>query len=762
MKNRFLELKKNNRGSSLIVAIVAVGFVGILATVILSSAVTNYQLKIMDNQAKKTFYSAETALQEIYAGLGSVCYSQLENSYSDVVTNLLTQVNTNGTVYYVQMSNEEANSRLKSEYLSGMKTYFPSVEDAAEYLTTLIQNQDNAYVKNISGITYEESTGSLTLEDAQVFYKQSKNDIYQTVTVDIVISYPDILVDFTSGTANNLATYLEYCLVGMNGVNFGYTTNGVDTRSTSTVSGNLFAGEGGIQVTSGSQVEFQDLIPFDDSINTTIVTSGDLNVVGGTTQSTLNIGSVNLWCNNINVGTASENSIAILNYLTSEDSSTYVADDLNIQGDQCQVTLGSSYYGFGYQGSLLDASYSSAIVVNGKDTVLNTITLKNLLLAGRAYLDFGDAANTSDYLTADSLALKGNQEIYLVPTKYMSSTSAVEATNPLEVNPKATESPIQIDLTGFFPYDLGLLNTSDPYVVKETKTNTFYLYLNFKDKDAMVTYVNLVMDLEQLKTLAGASYQAAYEEDWKNLNLVIEKSINKFVASGSVGLNYDSSTSIYSNGAMYEVGSQGMSIDNTNGLSTDTVLNMCLDKSNRYEILKSFLTDIGGGDSVLTIPSSLNIAGVDYPTQNMGTTDIYQRAVDVTMLSNLTQNYEKITDTTIATVVTDKDGKTSSGKYTIPATITGGVVLAYNVNVYVTSGFEGLILTNKEIFVTGSGNLITTGTTDKASQILDADTNIGKYFYAFKLQSGSDSGLSQITVKDLLNFNNWRKNNENS
>lgn len=49
------KLGRNNKGSSLVIAIIAVSFVAILGTVIISSTMTNYSMRVMNYQSKKTF-----------------------------------------------------------------------------------------------------------------------------------------------------------------------------------------------------------------------------------------------------------------------------------------------------------------------------------------------------------------------------------------------------------------------------------------------------------------------------------------------------------------------------------------------------------------------------------------------------------------------------------------------------------------------------------------------------------------------------------
>ena len=58
--------KTDNKGSALVVVIIAMAFIGILASVLMYMSLLNYQMKVNNLKAKDNFYSAETVLDEIY------------------------------------------------------------------------------------------------------------------------------------------------------------------------------------------------------------------------------------------------------------------------------------------------------------------------------------------------------------------------------------------------------------------------------------------------------------------------------------------------------------------------------------------------------------------------------------------------------------------------------------------------------------------------------------------------------------------------
>lgn len=72
MKRRWkgsMKRKLNNKGSALLTVILVVGFVTILATILLYVTGMNFQIKQADYQNKKNFYTGETALEQIRANL---------------------------------------------------------------------------------------------------------------------------------------------------------------------------------------------------------------------------------------------------------------------------------------------------------------------------------------------------------------------------------------------------------------------------------------------------------------------------------------------------------------------------------------------------------------------------------------------------------------------------------------------------------------------------------------------------------------------
>ena len=84
-ENRFFKL--NNKGASLVTVIIVIGFIGILAGVVMMTSLINFKMKRVNVYAKDTFYSAEQVLDEINIGLQRYISDSISAAYTDVMQN---------------------------------------------------------------------------------------------------------------------------------------------------------------------------------------------------------------------------------------------------------------------------------------------------------------------------------------------------------------------------------------------------------------------------------------------------------------------------------------------------------------------------------------------------------------------------------------------------------------------------------------------------------------------------------------------------
>ena len=78
---------RDDRGSGLIMVLVAVALLGLLVSVLMFVSYAGYQMRLLDRQGKDAFYSAETVLDEVNVGLQEEISDALSKSYVDLMSN---------------------------------------------------------------------------------------------------------------------------------------------------------------------------------------------------------------------------------------------------------------------------------------------------------------------------------------------------------------------------------------------------------------------------------------------------------------------------------------------------------------------------------------------------------------------------------------------------------------------------------------------------------------------------------------------------
>lgn len=765
MKKHFRRFRKDNKGVTLVLAIVAIAFVGVLASAILSAAATNYRLKIMDKYSKNTFYSADSITEEIHTGLGIMCYDTLEQAYDYSAEHLGQNYVAGSTIVNTRLDNETVNRNMKLWYYSliGKKFFGESInvadkEGALKYFNTLITRPEKAQVVGYSSVESDPAACSYTFKDVAIRYLENeKEPYYSTIKVDIKITYPDININFVADEKEWKA-YLNYCLMAENKIEIGASDL---SKGIANVSGGMYSG-GNVDIYSGSSLTLTDGLKLNGQVKvpTVLVSKGDINLPGGSSDSILNTGDGSIWCNGITAG--SDGGTGRVTYYSNQ-AKTYVADDLSLNGNDCKVTIRGRYLGFGSNNALTSdptgkASTSSAIIVNGRNCTLDMTDINYLLLAGKAYVKLTD---DTSYVTGDSLGLKGNQEIYLVPSGYLHKKTAT-SDGIYVANPTSKPENVAIDLSSFFAYRLGLLNSMG-YVEKKDASGKTYYYLDFKSKDAQNEYVKCIAQdgyLEGLFNASGIGYTSDDIVEKDAIKSTIEMGLARFFDKNTE-IKLATGATVYTSGTLLQVtkvdGYSSTSIVGTN-MDYSSVMNASKNAANKYKLMNSFLA-LDDTVDYTDFPSQVTIDGSVHKIEFNGTNPVlltpYERTVNKEELDKLTNNIIHNDNGTIAAVITSKaSGQGSS--YTVPTGVTNGVILGYGVDIVVTSNFEGLIITDGKITVKGSAT-VTTGTNNRAELTLDVYNDVAKYFYVFQETSDTNK-LDEVEMNQLLNFSEWRKN----
>lgn len=799
--------KLNNSGSTLVMAVIAIAFVALLVVTILSAAMANMKIKQMNNRSKDTFYTAETVLDEIKAGVGHDSISSMSDAYKAVLTTMVRQ----GDSYRYVINNDEANKDFKEKFIADMLrkitdgnmtfgtnqvvTSTDAVDraNAVKYINSFIKgyNDDDgakktAKVKSVDKITaVKEGNGlrySIILQNLVVDYKQDRADenYYSTVTVDLDITFPNLTVDFAGG--NSLSGFTEYALITDQDLM-------ITGKSLTVNAAHIYAG-GNISIAasadstgqSGKLTVTGNMLSKDgSSINANIVTRGDIIVRGSALyKSSLTVNSGDVWCNNLMTnsyiasGSKADTSIgADINI--DAFSKTYIKDDLNLYGSDSNVIIGGNMYAYSYDGSdNTNHATSSSIIVTGEGSQLR-LNLNRLIVGGRSYVII--PGETYNYMTGESISVKADQELYLVPSKFIyknqANPMAKSSWEQLKADQKDpaindTNTPL-VQISGSLTE--GLLDSENPYVVK-TSGNVSYLYYNFKDKGSATEYVKRI--------LAGQ-------------DAALKQSLNSYFTSTTNGVSITAG-SMYAAGALMQT--SGSSVNNTGAatsgnlgtlsyanssgvIPTDVFTLASLNYKNRYDILTHLLVDIPESKhGVEYIVNDKEAALEEFysnykPTGSEMTNNASANIVDYSLVTSSQYNEEQnlvMYDSGIIKLAIDEP------TYVVPQEVKGGIIINTGV-VKLDHDFKGLIISKGNIIIVNNATVTTDATMienliKNEYLFYDGATNdderqkeeepFRNYFYAYK-QSASEEDTSEpvkienISYNDIVGANNWRK-----
>lgn len=577
----------DDHGSSFVLVIVATTFMCILASAILMGAMMTYKLKFYKLNSLNNFYEVETALDEMYAGVGAATNEHLYSAYT--TTAELVVVYDTKAQAYTTLDNKSANELFKKLFMTGFvaDTNYKSLKNVTDTLQSFISNEYDAvdnpdgvrldtsnmkliytdvnnktttqYYKNNGGIMTEKQSGyendkvqSVTFKNVcvkrSVDLQGSTAGTYeQSITTDIVLTEPEYNVSFdTSSVSNN--TLYEYAILADMGVEVGEDN---DNRTTDAqVKGNIYAASdyynkdyndvAETKVTNKYESKPSTMWGTKDSSaysgifvngkNTSLTLNSDVVVCSGSLAA-YNGAEINLsgrtqtlselWADNIVIGGKDSGSLKA-------SADAYIFDDteLNAEKASLKFTQGS-YFGYSYNaqdtrslnylrqkgylatGYKLRSHFSdSAIIVNGKNSILDLQDLNSLYIAGKSYIEFSKIAASSvpeddenitvdenadyafttleDYSTGQSLDVKTNQLMFLTQWSVVNNTEKVDPDTGITTVtlqfPKTFEADANIlDLYDDFLNDLATEGDKGVTAIKQTVSGHDYYYLYIED-----------------------------------------------------------------------------------------------------------------------------------------------------------------------------------------------------------------------------------------------------------------------------------------
>ena len=458
------QLHKDNSGAALAMVIVIIAFIAILAAVLMFVAYAGFRMRTVDRQGKDNFYTAETVLDEINVGLQGEISAALSVAYEDIMIN-----------YSMENSANARNRRFRKTYFDELtkKLQDPAntgsydIDHLRQYLSDESKGNGDATRGGFvsygaiveSDVTPESyvleidaNKTRLLLKDLRVSYV-NENGYVSIISTDIRIDLPSF--NFSQAAAlpalDSCALIADDTLFMVNETNGGSITVKGDayagqmivgtpdgTISSALPEGNPKTGETVVPTAShllATSVNFENLVSTDTPGMSLVVSRSGIDVSEGSTFDTK---GAELWAQNLTLNSAE----------VELDGTINLKDDLTLAGKNSTAVLKGEYSGFGYYvessdgdidsaGDDADADIdpysspdaSSAIVINGRESTLDLSGLKRMTISGRAYVATAfnkktdtsatedEKKNKTNIMMGESVAVKSNQLIYLVPSE---------------------------------------------------------------------------------------------------------------------------------------------------------------------------------------------------------------------------------------------------------------------------------------------------------------------------------------------------------
>lgn len=531
-------LKKSREGSSMVSVIIGVIFLAAVGLIVLTLATRYVSSVYVDRNATDNFYQTEGILEEVRSGLVQYAGDSADEAYRYILDHYLEQTTENKKNRFAKMFLTLMEKRLKGEAIPDVenqseefgrlftkgvsgtlqeeqKQFFDEFDDGLDQLKACGSEEERTErIKKLS--TKPEAVGfsegktqyeyilekdekrgySITLKNLCIDYTDTTG-YRQIIETDIVITVPDYKFEGDS-TLDELPDYVSVS---------DDTLLVSDSALETTIKGNLYAGTSLSDKTKGQGVKIAQKAKV--SIQSgRFISRGCLDILPG---ASLNLSGESgeagdLWLTGIRLTYDGGNREAMQDTTAfTMNENAYIANDLDIATDNATVDLAGKYYGYSYSeenntSDSQQSDYSSAILVNGKNTFLKADNLKKLILAGRTFVSRknadGSSAGASDIMMGESLAVKSNQLAYLVPDQYirpyLDPDEETGGKNMEGHNPVSASEKIKIDVEQLKKDFSGLLNETEPYTKNYSNTvgesGYVFYYLNFKDTSSANRY----------------------------------------------------------------------------------------------------------------------------------------------------------------------------------------------------------------------------------------------------------------------------------
>lgn len=439
--------KGKNSGAAIIMVIVAIAFIGMLVSMILYMSYNNYLMKANDKIAKNNFYSAESALALIDAGLQKDITNSMAEAYVMATQMSVGKTDSEVTTLYRRFFKAEMLQRVCDATTLSSTTKKWDVPHVRGYVTA-DANMTLAATRGAKGVYIDAASNTLDVKEASMVFQNihvtfvDENGYISDISTDIEVIYPSF--EMTSSNISlgleNFAIVANNCLVN----DATYTAPTADNvpadvhfGTSTTVKGSVFGGNDGVYVKGNTSLNFvDDTTDSKDSYDLITSCLNVENTKSGTTKGIKVAGQYKNYLGDIKVRSAG---VLDLNGVSK------VRNDLDIVGNDAQVKLSGAYYGFG--SSANDANESSSIMVNGARAELDFSGLNDLKLVGNAFVAASkyDADETRHNKVAGSVDYSASE----YHSKY--AVEQANANSDFIDNVREYDKLVNAPTTGFVP-----------------------------------------------------------------------------------------------------------------------------------------------------------------------------------------------------------------------------------------------------------------------------------------------------------------------
>ena len=817
------KLKKDNKGAAMVMVLVIILYIAIIAAVLMFVSYLGLQMRFIDKRGKDTFYTAETVLDEINAGLQQEASQAMAKAYNEVMTNYAVYDSTimRSSEFYRKYINTLEESltnggtdgtydmnKIRSWLSADVVGNGDGSYDPADITDVRRANRNNfgswgAIVESETadgtiiadhGMLDKKESESLLLKDLKVTYVDQSGYV-SIISTNIKLILPTV----SFAQSSELPKLEKFSLIADETLAAGNRNVGGSV----TIKGNAYAGRMTVGKTDVNNFQNDSNVTFASATgageeNMSLVISREDVVVNDGMVKTDN---VEFWGRNVLLSSADMDFNGITN----------LKDDLILEGNASKAKLTGEYNGFSMLGASStgtgsgagssgssgaggsdeeedsnEPALSSAIIINGRDSSLDLSGLESMTIAGRSYVQTktdttsaeGSAVpetyrNKKDIVMAESVAVKSNQLIYLVPPEAVGCVIEADGTigdtaygaNPLtyEQYMNIVDNPDdyllingkrQIAALGYKPLSnyISLEQVAGqvekaymPEVVfKQTNKGTLvYLYLRFTDEQKanqyFQDYYNVNYDqVDRFMKLYADEIRMPDPEAMLYLNL-----------SGNM-LAYNGETDPVS---FIPPPDNGISNYYIKKKQAETIYNS---KTSAFKALSAKLVT--------------NIAQLTTVEQGR---NAFENIINTTKLTDMlaasgvnTLRIETGTAGSVNTAILTREAN-----FVVNSSTPAASLIVSTGNVEVESSFNGLIIAAGNIVVRSEGPAveITPLGIEDFSKLLSAETDIGGATYyvmdvfndGMSYQTGmpdsSGTATESVALKDLIVYEQWIK-----